>query len=104
MIKPESVLLSLVVLSGLMFIVSFIVSFVFFYRNNRVCEYRLKMIDVIHQANLQDFKSSEWRWQQYKAVSYDAMLYKIWRPLSSFYDEEAIKRGQSHEFYSSQLN
>ena len=70
---------------------------IFLIRNNQVYLYRMGLIDRIHTANLRDIDSDvyqdAWRWRQYEAVSYESMLWKFWKPLSSFYDEEALIRG-----------
>lgn len=50
------------------------------YRNNKVLEFRLRVIDrVFRDANYMK------REKIFRSVSYYEMLFKFWKPLKSFY-------------------
>ena len=73
-----------------------LLSIVLYIRNNQIYLYRMGLIGRIYTANLRDPQSAVWRWRQYEAVSYEPMIWKFWKPLSSFYDEEAIIHGKNY--------
>jgi len=66
----------------------------FLIRNNRVCDFRLALIDAIHMTN-QKSNLSEWIWryEEFEKVSYNRMLFSFWKPLQieSFYDKNPAR-------------
>lgn len=61
-------------------------------RNSKVYKLRQKMVDKI-------FSFSDWKWRLkiYETVSYNAMLYKFWKPVvpESFYDDLSFLHSQN---------
>lgn len=54
------------------------------YRNNRVRDERIRVIRQI--GDLVEMESDRWRWEAYEEVTYEEMLLKFWKPISSFYE------------------
>ncbi len=48
--------------------------------------------DDIAQGRHQDKESPFWRWQEYEKVSFDAVVFKFWRPLKAeaFWDDTSF--------------
>jgi len=69
------------------------------FRNNQVCQFRMKLIDQIYDAALTDLDAwsisegsppdSHWRYDALKSVSYNRMWLMFWKPLKleTFYDD-----------------
>ena len=60
-------------------------------RNNLVFEYRSNVLKQITEMCDEDICNQRpWRWRldMLETVSYDEMLYKFWRPFSSFFPDE----------------
>jgi hypothetical protein len=84
------------VLVSLVFIVPLLAAHAFMIvRNSRVHVYRREMIEHISTVCLREIHSglsySEWRWREFDAVSYDAMLWCVWRRLDSFYKRDPAR-------------
>ena len=56
-------------------------------RNTRVFNYRGKIIDGV-------YRHDDWMELRrvFTSVSYKRMLYRFWKPLDSFYDDEFLKK------------
>lgn len=65
-------------------------------RNFLVYRYRRHLLDRIHFLGKEDINSNRdwvWRFDVFMSVSYDAMLFRFWWPLKSFYpDKKFIER------------
>lgn len=63
------------------------------YRNNRVLEYRMRIINKIFQKGTEDIENGQpvprWRMEEFDKVSYNEMVYKFWRKIDSFYEGNA---------------
>lgn len=63
-------------------------------RNRMVYNYRHNIVDAIHHLNKVDHENGipydGWRYEVYEAVSYDAMVYKFWKRLDSFYPDKSF--------------
>lgn len=61
-------------------------------RNIAVYNYRGKLLDLVFDERPGD-KLGAWqeRHKYYATVSYNEMVYKFWKPISSFYDERKFK-------------
>ena len=75
-----------------MFILIISIIFVFFIlanlRINQVFNYRMKCIKAISALNLSDIRNyTGHRWNEYKTCTFDEMVLKFWKPLSSWYAE-----------------
>lgn len=61
------------------------------FRYIKVGNYRRKLIDSIHQLNLQDLEKDHTynavRYKQLYEISYERMFWSFWRPIDSFYDQ-----------------
>jgi hypothetical protein len=71
-------------------------------RNDAVAAYRHALIDEMYRLNMGDIDavyqakcsgdkdarySDDWRRKEFHTVSYDAMVWQPWRPLTSYYRE-----------------
>ena len=66
-------------------------------RNKNLVTYRYKLIDLISKAIAQDIENNQtynfmWRYQVLNSVNYNEMLFKFWRPFSSFYPNQSFLR------------
>lgn len=64
-----------------------------FYRNDKVYNYRQRLLDRICEAAYRDAqkcKSHEWRFDMFRMVSYEEMVDKFWKPLDSFYPDKSF--------------
>jgi len=63
-------------------------------RNNWVAEERRRILDMASEKAKWLMKNG-FNWQEpydyFQSVSYDEMLYKFWKPVGSFYDENRVK-------------
>lgn len=71
-------------------------------RNRLVCDERLRAIQVLGDMGTKDImrgRDPSWRLETYKkGPSYSAMVWKIWRPIGSFYlNDEGMRRAMSPE-------
>ena len=69
--------------------------FLFISRNTAVYRYRMQLLSRISESATRDIEARRpwgWRFDALSAVTYDEMVFKFWRPLSSFYDDEALTR------------
>lgn len=61
----------------------------FGWREQKVINYRFKLINKIGLAITKDIRRGNnryaWRWDTFNEVSRDEMLFKFWKPLDSFY-------------------
>lgn len=58
------------------------------FRNSAVHDYRIGLLDLIDTATHMDItRDRPWRWRYdaFRSVSYNEMLYKFWRHIDSFY-------------------
>jgi hypothetical protein len=66
------------------------------YRNNQVCNYRLRLIDEASRKARQAIAAGDPNWRKcydnYEKVSYDQMFWQWWKPLDSFYNDMAGKK------------
>ena len=71
----------------------FILSIIILYRNNKVYNYRIELLDKVSEKADEDIKKGldwETRYKKLKEVGYHEMIYKFWKPLDSFYDLEDL--------------
>lgn len=55
-----------------------------FMRLNRVYNFRMSLIDQIHEAAKADrSKEYMWRWKEYDKVLFDDMMIHFWKPLKA---------------------
>lgn len=58
-------------------------------RNDKVYDYRIRLLYTIEIADLNDIRNGNfevaWRLDVFRSVPYDEMLYRFWKPLDSFY-------------------
>jgi len=78
-----------IILAGI--IVIFILLMILFRRNIQVLKYRLHVIDLISQKNIEEVKSgisyTGSRYRMFDQVpSYDKMVLKFWKPLDTFFN------------------
>lgn len=71
----------------------------FLRRNTAVYRERSRVIRLIHEANLADIEAGRfdyhWRYEAYEAgPSYEAMAWQLWRPVGSFFDDDALATPQ----------
>ena len=62
-------------------------------RNHCVLRYRLELNDRVHKLCRRDIEQGrewEWRYKAMESVSYDAMLYRPWKRLDSFYADKSF--------------
>ena len=58
-------------------------------RNHFVYEYRKELLNKISERN--GYSADwEWRYDEFEKISYNEMVFKFWKPLTSFYDEDKI--------------
>lgn len=70
-----------------------IASMMLLFRNGRVYRYRVRLLHRVSAAARRDIGEGlewEWRYDMLESVSYESMVLKFWRPLSSFYDEAVL--------------
>ena len=71
------------------------------FRSFAVREYRLNLIDSIHDTNMRElehrppYPEHRWRWVEFEAVSSNRMVVQFWRPLDSFYPKSPSREGPS---------
>jgi alkyl hydroperoxide reductase subunit AhpC len=66
----------------------FVLMFAALGRNDAVLAESLRVLDAIQSLNRQDIeqgKPCEWRYAEFRKVSYERMLLEFWKPVSSFY-------------------
>lgn len=64
-------------------------------RNAKVAEYRLTLIDKIHDLNVAEIDTrpyDTWRYSEFNKVTYEQMLYHFWKPLTAFYKDKSFLR------------
>ena len=64
-------------------------------RNNKVFNYRFKIlsqIDELAKADIRQCKEWKWRYDNFSQVSYGRMMWQFWRPLKSFYKDTNFLR------------
>ncbi len=62
-------------------------------RNQLVYNYRVRLLDQIHDEARKDIQAGrdwEWRHQIFEQVTYNQMVFKFWKPLSSFYPDKSF--------------
>ena len=63
------------------------------FRASRVRDYRIKLIYTIYHCakiDVQESKPWKWRYETFESVSYDNMLFRFWKPLTSFYKDKSF--------------
>lgn len=63
------------------------------WRNHFVARYRMDLLErMLLAAKLDELYGRPWVWRfdAYRAVSYEQMLYKFWRRLDSFYPDQGF--------------
>jgi hypothetical protein len=59
------------------------------FRNNAVCNERMQLCDkvaALHRAEIHEGVPYDgWRWDHIESVTYYEMLWKFWKPVSSFF-------------------
>jgi len=71
---------------------------IFAIRNNQVLEARMRILDLIWKLNINELpmmskkaiENCELRYKYFESVSFNEMVYKFWKPISSFYDLKRI--------------
>lgn len=70
----------------------------FLMRNERVYNYRGKIIDAVYELNKADIRAGkknyarlDHRWEALESVSYHRMTLMFWKPLASFFDQDFLK-------------
>jgi len=64
-----------------------------FLRNNAVYKYRIGLLDRISKAAEEDINMGrDWRWRYdiLHKVTYQEMVWKFWKPISSFYNHYSL--------------
>ena len=64
-------------------------------RTNAVAKYRSILINKIHKRYLENIEKGleidhRERWDEYKKITFDEMVWKFWKKVDSFYDEDKI--------------
>ena len=78
------------------FTISFVLMFISIYifiRNCLVNRYRGILLQGITKKSKEDIENEkEWKWRydEFDEVTYDEMMYKFWKPLSSFYEDKSF--------------
>jgi hypothetical protein len=69
-------------------------------RNEELCQYLLQMCDDVHIAGKRDIHNGcecDWRYEAMRKVSYNKILYTVWRNFDSFYpDKSFMEIGESN--------
>jgi len=65
-------------------------------RNDKVGNYRKKIINRISKKNREEISRNldynGWRYDEFERVSYYTMVFKFWKPLSSFYKDTKLEK------------
>lgn len=60
------------------------------YRNHRVSEERDRILKKVSQlADKDEIDNWEWRYDAFKEITYEEMLFYFWKPVKSFYKDHA---------------
>ena len=62
-------------------------------RVRKVFEYRSKLLNRVHAAYHADLargREWEWRYDMFESVSNAEMIFKLWRPIDSFYPDKSF--------------
>ena len=62
-------------------------------RNQEVSNYRKGLLDAISKASAEDIRKNRgwrWRWDVYRSVAYDRMVFKFWIRLDDFYPDKSF--------------
>lgn len=81
---------------GLVFIIIVgMLSLVLFMRNERVYGYRIGVLHRLHDQAGKDISSGDydyiWRYEEFRSVSYNAMMLRPWKRLDSFYPRDPAR-------------
>ncbi len=65
------------------------------FRNQAVSRYRLQLLNKIAEINQNDIRRGEletwvWRFHEFSRITYEQMLFRLWKPVHSFYDESIL--------------
>lgn len=84
----------------LIFLILIALFLAYMYRNEKTYGYGILAIETIGELNLRDLSEasspmenldylqhSDERWNQFENVSYEQMMFKFWKPFTSFYPE-----------------
>ena len=73
----------------------------FVIRLHRVGQYRSRLIDRVHDMCVREINRprtpgaineyTSWRWKEFDLVTFDAMVWKFWRRLDSFYEKDPAR-------------
>ena len=83
-----------------LFIIALIIHLVFFFyllvRCSMVSNFRQEMIDRVYEAAIADVLDGKgyqaWRFDEYYGVSYDRMVWQLWKPVGSFYPKDPSRK------------
>jgi len=67
---------------ALLFSIGALSMYIGFIRNDRVWDFRTKLLDVIFEAN----EDRAQLLREYNSANYNDMVWQFWRPLQSFWD------------------
>ena len=71
------------------FVVIVAALYIGFIRNDKVYNYRNNIIQMVFEGN--DNQKIQERLKYFHSVGYDEMVWKVWKPIDSFYDMERFK-------------
>ena len=68
-------------------------SFLMLFRNKLVWKYRKMVLNELSKKTNEDVANERewlWRYDKFDEVTYNEMMYKFWKPLSSFYKDKSF--------------
>ena len=68
-------------------------SFLMLFRNKLVWKYRKVVLNELSKKTNEDVENERewlWRYDKFDEVTYNEMMYKFWKPLSSFYKDKSF--------------
>jgi len=67
-------------------------TYFFGYRNQKVYNYRTKLLNSVSSKIREDLGSNNglWRYDEFEKITYDEMVWKFWIPVDKFYDLDKL--------------
>ena len=66
------------------------------FRNNHVYKEKIRIVGIVSILSSKDIDNDKewmWRYDSFNKITYNEMLFKLWKPVKSFYDNhDCIKK------------
>jgi hypothetical protein len=96
MISILEIVLVVLYMIGIGCVVGIALIIVLMYRNERVYNYRKRVIENIGEIYQDEIAAgrltTNWRWKEFEKVTYRDMVKRFWKPLDSFYENTKLEK------------